>query len=373
MARHHPRTRWSLCDRKTRSSILAGALSTLLSVGCIDPSLEEPLPPSELGGEPSEQTRETSPDIESPGAQEPDSKEPDSKEPGGNDSVSKGPGTKAPDSKAPDTNSPNAKGLGTNGLGTNGLGTNGLGTNGLGTSGLSISGMNSAAFTDWFNQDPALTAIVMKYVVACAVEAGASRTWTNPVTSTEYTWDGNLGLTPDWASGAPATEVEQQVITACLAAHTNKYGVAVPISIQGLSATGAPIPVGPQEFLAFSEKEACFFGNLFQGEGIFAGNDALWSVTNSSVRACGIENPSSGNVNKCPPIQHVRRCTEICVPDALGNYFQSCTHEGKTYRAMTTRIRPGDIYVCGDGVCQISESCGSGLTPDSCMDCGPCP
>jgi hypothetical protein len=364
MTRHHPRTRWSLCDRKTCLSILAGALSTLLTAGCIDPSLEEPFP-------------------NAPDAQDPLSQEPVSKEPGGHDSDSKSPGSKAPGSKAPDSKVPDnkvpdnngvgTKGLGTNGLGTNGLGTNGLGTNGLGTNGLSLSGLNSADFTSWFNQDPALAAIVMKYIVACAVETGASRTWTNPVTNTEYIWNGNLGLTPDWANGAPATEVEQQVITACLAAHTNKFGLAVPISIQGMSATGAPIPVTPQEFLTFTEKEACFFGNLFQGEGIFAGNDALWSVTTSSVRACGIENASSGNVNKCPPIQHVRRCSDICAPDILGNYFQSCTHNGKTYRAMTTRIRPVDIFVCGDGVCQVSESCGAGLTADSCMDCGPCP
>lgn len=264
-----------------------------------------------------------------------------------------------------------SNGLGTNGLGTNGLGANGLGANGLSTSGLSISAMNTPEFVTWFNQDPELAGMVMKYIVTCAVAESSSRTWTNPSTSVQYTWNGSLGLTPAWASGSPATELEQQLLTACLAAHTNKYGLHVPISLQGLDATGTPIPVGALEFATFSAKEACFFGNLFQGEGIFAGNDGVLSETASSVRACGLESDSD-NVDECPPIHHVASCQTLCVPDALNNYYPSCTYNGKNYRAITTRIRPVDIFVCGDGVCQISESCGVGLTPGNCRDCGPC-
>ncbi len=262
---------------------------------------------------------------------------------------------------------------GENGFTLNGLGTNGLGTNGLNTSGLSLAGMNSPSFVTWFNQDPGLADKAMKYVVACAAAEGSTRVWTNPATNKQYTWKGSLGLTPGWASGAVPTEAEQQIITACLAAHTNKYGHKVPFSLQGLDATGTPIPVDPQEFSTFAQKEACFFGNLFQGEGVFAGNDGLWSNEKSSVRACGQEAPGSSAKNKCAPIQHVSNCSERCVPDPQSNYFLSCTYNGKSYRALTTRIRSTDIYVCGDGVCQLSESCGTGLVPDSCMDCGPCP
>jgi hypothetical protein len=200
----------------------------------------------------------------------------------------------------------------------------------------------------------------------------SSRTWTNPSTSIQYTWNGILGLTPAWAGGSPATELEQQVITACLAAHTNKYGLRVPFSMQGLDATGTPIPVGALEFITYAGKEACFFGNLFLGEGIFAGNDSVLPVSHSSVRACGLEADSS-TVDECPPIHHVNRCAELCIPDPQNNYYLSCTYNGKSYRAITTRIRALDIYVCGDGVCQVSESCGTGLTPNNCMDCGPCP
>ncbi len=314
MAKH------SLCpprlphDQKLSASVPSGLLMALLASGCLKPTLEEPALDGKLGSHVS--MLETD-----------------------------------------------------NALSTNGLGTNGLGTNGLSTSGLSISGLNSGEFVAWFNEQPVLANMVMKYVVTCAVAAGSSRVWTNPVTGTQYTWNGSLGLTPGWAGGAPATETEQQVITACLAAHTNKYGVTVPFSIQGLDATGVPIPTGPLELLTFPEREACFFGNLFQGEGVFAGNAALWPSTHSSVRACGFE---SGTESQCTPIQHVERCEELCATDALGHYFKSCTYNGKSYRAMTTRIRALEIYICGDGVCQFSESCGTGLLPNNCMDCGPC-
>jgi hypothetical protein len=253
-----------------------------------------------------------------------------------------------------------------------GMGTNGLSASGLSTSGLSLTAMSNPAFVTWFNQDPILANSVMKYVVACAVPRGERRTWTNPTTGILYKWRGALGLTPDWARGAPATEVEQQVITACLAANTNKYGKKVHFSVQGLNGRGNPIPISDLERRLFSEREACFFGNLFRDEGIFAGSASVLPPSYSSVRACGLEVASSTG-DQCAPIQHVNPCDELCIPDPSNQYFLSCTYNGKRYRALTTRIMPRDIYVCGDGVCQISESCGTGLTPNSCMDCGPCP
>ncbi len=326
MARHCARIPWPRYDRNSRLGLLPAALLALLLSGCGVSPEQEPAAPPKMEG--------TS-------------------------------------SLGVDTNDMSANGLGTNGLGTNGLGTNGLGTNGLATSGLSISTMNGTEFVTWFNQDPALANMVMRYIVICAVTEGSDRAWTNPSTGVQYTWHGSLGLTPAWASGSPASEVEQQIITACLAAHANKYGLQVPFSIQGLDATGTPIPVGANEFNTYSQREACFFGNLFQGEGIFAGNDAVLAAPLSSVRACGLET-GANQVDECPPIHDVGPCHEFCVPDAQNHYYLSCNYNGRTYRTMTTRIRSADIFTCGDGVCQISESCGTGLVPGSCRDCGPC-
>lgn len=316
MARYSSCIRRSRLDRQTCLRVLPGVLLALLASGCVDPSQEEPAAPQELASLDSE--------LE-----------------------------------------------GDNGLGSNGLGSNGLGSNGLGSNGLSLGTLNGAPFVDWFNQDPTLGDMVMEYIVACAVPRSSKLTWTNPVTNQSFIWHGNLGLTPGWAGGAPATESEQQLITACLAAFTNKYGVKVGISLQGLKANNSPIPVETGELTSYAQKEACFFGNLFKGEGIFAGNDSTLTSSQSSVRACGLEAAGAGD--QCAPIHHVQSCAEMCFPDRQHNYFLACYHNGKIYRALTTRIKKSDVYVCGDGVCQISESCGTGLTPDNCRDCGPCP
>jgi hypothetical protein len=260
-----------------------------------------------------------------------------------------------------------------NGLSTNGLSTNGLSTNGLSTNGLSTNGLTTPQFIGWFDQAPALSTQLLQYIARCALPAGASLQWTHPVTGVHYQWAGGLGLAPGWATGLPATELEQQVITACLAALTNKYGLNLPVSVLGLNAAGLRIPLAPDELTQFPVAEACFFGNLFKGEGLFAGNSALLSSVESSARACGLETPRPDGTTRCAPIQHVGRCHDKCTFDGTGPFFPTCFHNGKEYRALTTRLRREELYRCGDRVCQVSEACGTGLTPDNCSDCGPCP
>ncbi|RKH06590.1 hypothetical protein D7V97_22320 [Corallococcus sp. CA053C] len=268
-----------------------------------------------------------------------------------------------------------ANGLSTNGLSTNGLSTNGLSTNGLSTNGLSTNGLSALSFTAWFNGNAsvAYSDMVMRYVVACALPAGQTRVWTNPLTGVSYSWPGVLGLATDWAQGNPATVAEQQRLSACLAAHVNKFGVAVPISIRGRDATGAAIPVTSSEAADFLEPEACFFGNLFTAEGIYVGNDRVLKKSESSARACGLSAQGPGGSVECAPLQHVGRCATVCTRDKTHSFWKSCVVNGITYEPLTTWLRPQDIYQCGDGTCQFTESCGGGETYDSCSsDCLSC-
>jgi hypothetical protein len=267
---------------------------------------------------------------------------------------------------------PGTNGLGVNGLGVNGLGVNGLGVNGLGVNGLGVNGLAAEGFQSWFEADPALRERVMKYVVACAVLEGQSRTYTSAVTGQSYTWAGMFGLAPGWSAGFPATVTEQQVITACLAAHTNKYGLNIPISVLGRDAIGGTISYTPGELATYSEREACFFGNAFNNEGIFAANDRTFlRPAESTPRACGLSSRISST--ECPPIAHVGSCKDYCTLDPTKTFYVSCTYNGVTYRPITTRLLPQDIYRCGDGVCQFTESCGTGDTYDNCaLDCGAC-
>jgi hypothetical protein len=265
----------------------------------------------------------------------------------------------------------------TNGLSFNGLSFNGLSFNGLSFNGLSFNGLNSAAFHSWFQEQPELRDTLMSYLIQCAVPSGQTRTYTNTQTGVTYTWKGNLGLAPDWASGKPATVKEQQVVSGCLAAHGNKYGVHIPISVLGKDAKGVTIPYTSSELTTFSEKEGCFFGNLFNGnEGLYAVSDGpQLEADESTARGCALSTVKNDSSQECPPLIRIgTSCGKICIPDASKKFYTSCTYNGITYQPITTRIRPQEIYRCGDGVCQLTEKCGTGTTAESCMsDCGVCP
>ena len=259
-----------------------------------------------------------------------------------------------------------------NGLSVNGLSVNGLSVNGLSVNGLSVNGLSTSSFQNWFESNPdILSDLAMKYVIRCALPAGQSRVFTSS-TGASYRWDGKFGLAPSWASGTPATLIEQQLITSCLGAHVNKFGLNVPISVLGYDSSGAAIPMGRTELTDYPVREGCFFGNVFNGEGVFVGNDSVWRFYNSSSRDCALASRWFRVNNNCPPMIFAGACSDMCTPDPSNNAYLSCSYNGKSYAVINTRVTQDVIYRCGDHVCQISESCGTGFAPDNCMDCGPC-
>ena len=256
------------------------------------------------------------------------------------------------------TNGLSVNGLSVNGLSVNGLSVNGLSVNGLSVNGLSVNGLLSVTFQGWFEEEPSTRDRVMKYIVLCAVPAGQTRTYTSLVTSQTYTWPGQFGLAPIWSQGLPATTTEQQLVTACLAAHTNKFGINIPISVLGRDTQGQSLPFKLSELTTYSETEACFFGNAFNDAGVFAANDRTFLLPSESTpRACGLS--SKQGSTDCAPITHVGSCREFCTLDATRTHYTQCTYNGVSYRPITTRLQSQDIYRCGDGVCQVTESSGT--------------
>ena len=265
-------------------------------------------------------------------------------------------------------------GLTLNGLTLNGLTLNGLTLNGLTLNGLTLNGLGTASFAEWFSLDPAQNATLMKYIVQCAVAEGESRPYQDPASGTSYLWNGALGLAPRWSSGHEINEQEQQVLSACLAAHVNKFGVHVPLSVLGRTATQQPISYSAEELQTFNRREGCFFGNLFTGEGIYAGADRGSLFDNeSSLRACALTTAQDAGSSVCAPMQHVGSCETYCTLDPSGLFYTDCSYNGQTYQPLTTRIRSDEIYTCGDGVCQTTESCGTSNVASNCAsDCGSC-
>lgn len=230
-----------------------------------------------------------------------------------------------------------------NGLSANGLSLNGLSLNGLSVNGLSLNGLSSAAFIQWFTQDPASADMLMTYVVRCAVPTGQTRSYTHAATHRNYTWSGGLGLAPDWANGNPANYNEQQIVTACLLAHVNRYARHVNISVLGWNAWGNAIPYTLGELTAYPVREACFFGNLFTPNSLFFGVDR--PINNEGeylTRACGALGSGPGSSNQCAPMRFVGRCSNVCTIGLEPWIYTNCTFNGVSYRPITTRMKQAD-------------------------------
>jgi hypothetical protein len=81
-----------------------------------------------------------------------------------------------------------------------------------------------------------------------------------------------------------------------------------------------------------------------------------------------------GDASVCPPLLYVGQCSDVCTHSVGSCFYDSCTWNGKTYQPITTRLTMSERYFCGDGVCQFTEHCGTGIAADSCKaDCGLCP
>lgn len=261
-----------------------------------------------------------------------------------------------------------ANGLSVNGLSVNGMSVNGLSVNGLSVNGLSVNGLASADFLAWFETDPDMASMVMRYIARCALPAGQSLSW--EWNETVYTWPGALGLALGWGGGEPISPAEQQLVTACLAAHSNKFGLHVGLSVRGPLSDGQSfIALDPGEETAFPRPEGCFFGNLFDGSGIYSGAFlASWTADETNPRGCAVEGGLPGD---CPPIQNLGSCADVCTA-AKGKgatVWESCTVNGVSYLPLTTYLAPESVYLCGDGICQFTEY--DPLTGTGCpSDCG---
>jgi hypothetical protein len=251
---------------------------------------------------------------------------------------------------------------------------NGMPPNLLGLQGLRPNSLTDDHFKRWFAADPKSANLLMKYLVKCSLPADLGMSF--DYGGITYLWPGAVGLAPHWAQGEPIPESEQQLVSACLGAHANRYGAHVAISILGNYADGSAIPVGDSELSTYPVTEGCFFGNLFRKDGLFSANDRPLELTDdqSSVRACAMpDRTGSGASSMCSPIQYAGNCRDLCQPDPSNLYYLTCSTNGRTYRALSTRIQRNADYTCGDGICQVSESCGTGSTWNDCgLDCGPC-
>ncbi|GAB61509.1 MAG: hypothetical protein DWB56_04695 [Candidatus Jettenia sp.] len=104
---------------------------------------------------------------------------------------------------------------------------------------------------------------LLKYLVECALPGGIELY--GKTDGVEYTFEGVMGLAPDWEDEGLTPEQERWV-SACMLARTNYFGKHVEISMRS-PLKDAPVSLRTtpeqEEERVFSLYEGDFFGNIF--------------------------------------------------------------------------------------------------------------
>jgi hypothetical protein len=218
-----------------------------------------------------------------------------------------------------------------NGWNTNGWNTNGWNTNGWSTSSWQVNNgqLTGAAFLAGLgNGDVTYNTLTMGYLVACALASGDSISAS--VANQSFVWTGRLGLAPEWKT-ANLSPTGQRWISACMAAHFNRLGKHVAISLRGSS-----IGLDLDEATVANWQEAAFFGNLFDDSGLStcAGSDnaKLAAVLTRLGRDCG-----EGN---CPQMTFLNLCSSVCTGTASDGHWLQCAGHNEV---ITTYLGAADF------------------------------
>jgi len=221
--------------------------------------------------------------------------------------------------------------LTTNALTTNALTTNALTTNALTTNALTTNALTTNALAAI--QDPGeqglLTREFLQYTVACAFKSNQAFdfTWTDSsnVVHAEH-FVGQLGLAPQWRTGALGN-TGKHMVSACLAAKTNYYGVHVTISVRS-GESPLRLSTNSPELADFANVEGAFWGNLWTAQPYLNAcfNGATVNNSRAHQRDCAAGHLNSdGTIAECGIINIVGSCASACKKyNAARGYYEDC-------------------------------------------------
>lgn len=145
---------------------------------------------------------------------------------------------------------------------------------------------------------------VLKYIAQCALSEGDSLVVEHDGESEEL--PGLLGLLPGWVEREMSAG-EQRLLSACLLAHVNAFGVSVAISVRAGS-----LSYGQDELREYSVYEGTFFGQVFDGE---------------LERIYSCQGHAADNAREASEARHMRVCTDLdddCGVISLGRCRDVC-------------------------------------------------
>jgi hypothetical protein len=171
---------------------------------------------------------------------------------------------------------------------------------------------------------------LLRYMVECALPLGASITKADPVGGGTITFQGLVGLAPEWEAGACDQDC-QQWVTACLLARNNALGETVSIE---MVASHPAVGVARAQPGSYIYEEAGFYGNLFIDPPVMYSCQGTQVVEASHHgRVCGLDAwESCGFENVVGACSGVNSCAGKSADAYLG-----CRDEvGASYHTITT-------------------------------------
>jgi hypothetical protein len=191
---------------------------------------------------------------------------------------------------------------------------------------------------------------LLRYVAQCALVEGD--VLVADYHGTTYEFPGLLGLAPTWET-EPLSAGSQRMLSACLLAHVNAFGVSVPISLRASQV----LPTTPAEREQYSVFEGSFFGQVFEGDQIKTyscqGSAATAALEHSENRAQRVCTDNSGECG----IESVGRCRDVCEQRREDEGWVNCRAHGVLYPETIS------VYLFADNPDGMNRHC----TSDDCQ------
>ncbi len=233
----------------------------------------------------------------------------------------------------------------TNAITTNAITTNAITTNAITTNAITTNAITTNALAVF--RDPSAAGesarLYLQYLVRCSfrVNQSVSFSWTdNGGNVHPETYVGELGLAPEWATG-PLSQRGKRMVSGCMAAHVNYYGIHVTLSVRS---NESPLRLHPNddEIDEYSHIEGAFWGNLWAPEPYLHACYQKSNVNHSRERlrdcATGHVN-ADGSVEDCGMIEVVGPCHKSCVGfDFARQDYAKCIDDPETSGKFTKYV-----------------------------------
>jgi len=178
---------------------------------------------------------------------------------------------------------------------------------------------------------------ILPYLVSCSL--APQDTFDFIINNETHHYTGFFGLASTLYR-LPMTREQEEILSACLYAHVNKFGEHVLISVRNIPY----VPATLEEMLDHRVYEGAFFGNLF-------GNDLIAYTCTGDNEDYALEHSPSRSLRVCTSnmtcyFQSVGNCSDAC-SDYTPNYgYSQCKGlDGRNYVPMNVYLKSNEDNV----------------------------